>query len=156
MKQNRIIDVGLEEEAAQLRSQGISIRKMSEKLSELAGEKIAPSTVWRYFNDNKDPVRQAVARRVETVERSISHRLDVVEQLREINDVARSILLSTISTGEYTVAMKAMKRIQEQLELQARLLGDIVGDSVVIVVKWDEPYEDKNRDNTIQTIPETA
>ncbi len=145
MKQNRIITLGLEEEAEKLRMKGLSVRKIAQELSKIAGERITHSTVWRYFNDNRDAVNRAVKQRVEVVERAVNQRLDVIEQLKEINDAARSILATALAEGEYNVAVKAMKRIQEQLELQAKLLGDIATEPELIIVRWqDEDEDDSN------------
>jgi predicted transcriptional regulator len=50
---------------------------------------------------------------------------DVVKQLREINDVARTIMRESLANKKNGTALFAIDRIQKQLELQAKLLGDL-------------------------------
>ena len=50
---------------------------------------------------------------------------DVVKQLREINDVARAIMHASLEAKKNGTALFAIDRIQKQLELQAKLLGDL-------------------------------
>lgn len=135
---NRIIKLGLEEEANKLKSQGLSDYKIAEELSRIAGQKITQSTVWRYFNQNKDAVVKRVKQREEIVGKAINHRLNVVEQLKEINDAARSILMQALQAADFSTAIKAMREVREQLELQAKLLGDIAAGPQIIIVKWEQ------------------
>jgi hypothetical protein len=51
--------------------------------------------------------------------------LDVVMQLREINDVARAIMHQSLEAKKNGTALFAIDRIQKQLELQAKLLGNL-------------------------------
>jgi hypothetical protein len=51
--------------------------------------------------------------------------LDVVRQLKAINAAAVAILAETRRTREHDIALRAIDRIQRQLELQAKLLGDL-------------------------------
>ncbi len=55
----------------------------------------------------------------------IAHGLDVVEQLRAINSVTMKILSEARQQRNPEVALKAIDRIQRQIELQAKLLGDL-------------------------------
>ena len=51
--------------------------------------------------------------------------LDVVEQLRAINSASLTILEEARGAGESDLALKAIDRIHRQVELQAKLLGEI-------------------------------
>lgn len=51
--------------------------------------------------------------------------LDVVGQLKAINGVSLAILKQARKSDENDLALKAIDRIAKQLELQAKLLGDI-------------------------------
>ncbi|RLI74997.1 hypothetical protein DRP05_15480 [Archaeoglobales archaeon] len=122
---NRIIKLGLEEEANILKAQGLSDYQIAKELSERCGQKITQSTVWRYFNRNKDPLVQHVKQREEIVTKAINGRIDSVQQLIAINEETIRILKEAKAAGDLKTALKAIERIEKQLELQAKLLGDI-------------------------------
>ena len=54
-----------------------------------------------------------------------SQALNVVAQLIAINDAAQEILAEARQTKDADIALKAIDRIQRQIELQAKLLGDL-------------------------------
>ena len=60
--------------------------------------------------------------------------LDVVAQLKAINGVTMQILSEARQQKNPDVALKAVDRIQRQIELQAKLLGDLDERPVVNVV----------------------
>ena len=51
--------------------------------------------------------------------------LDVVEQLKAINSASLAILEEARDAGELGLALKAIDRIHRQVELQAKLLGEL-------------------------------
>jgi hypothetical protein len=51
--------------------------------------------------------------------------LDVVKQLKAINGTALSILSDARKSGDNELALRAMDRVHRQIELQAKLLGEI-------------------------------
>lgn len=51
--------------------------------------------------------------------------LDVVRQLKAINGAALSVLATARSGNTPELALKAIDRIQRQIELQAKLLGEL-------------------------------
>lgn len=51
--------------------------------------------------------------------------LNVVQQLRTINEVALAIMRESRTSKKNGMALFAIDRVQKQLELQAKLLGDI-------------------------------
>lgn len=51
--------------------------------------------------------------------------LNVAQQLMEINRASRKILEEALGAGDPNLALRAIDRVEKQLELQAKLLGDI-------------------------------
>ena len=51
--------------------------------------------------------------------------LDVVRQLKAINAASWSVLQDARNTGERNTVLRAVDRVQRQIELQAKLLGDL-------------------------------
>lgn len=66
--------------------------------------------------------------------------LDVVAQLKEINGVALSILKEARQKDKPSLALQAIDRIERQLILQSKLLGDIgrTEVNVWLPVPWQE------------------
>jgi hypothetical protein len=58
-------------------------------------------------------------------EEDVRHALDVVKQLKAINGAAITILRDARAQGDSDVALKAIDRIHRQIELQAKLLGEL-------------------------------
>jgi hypothetical protein len=57
--------------------------------------------------------------------REEAHALDVVKQLKTINATTVAILAEARQQKDPEIALKAIDRIQRQIELQAKLLGDL-------------------------------
>ncbi len=55
----------------------------------------------------------------------VKNALNVLDQLRAINETTRAILTDARKAKDGELALKAIDRIQRQIELQAKLLGDI-------------------------------
>ena len=68
-------------------------------------------------------VKQQIAEHKEA--REEAQALDVVRQLRAINEAATAILTQARKARDHEIALKAIDRIQRQLELQAKLLGEL-------------------------------
>ena len=68
----------------------------------------------------------------------VAHALDVVRQLKTINGAALSILKDARDARDGDLALKAIDRIQRQIELQAKLLGDLDERPVVNVLAAPE------------------
>ncbi|MDD1695114.1 MAG: hypothetical protein LUQ71_10360 [Methanoregula sp.] len=133
MGTNQIVKLGLEARANALRSSidpEYSVREIARILSDESGQTVQPNSVQRYFtrSKDKDPVVQKVQQRTAVLEKATAERLDAVKQLRDINTDALAILKTAkdnkTPTGQY-LALAAIDRIQRQLELQAKLLGDL-------------------------------
>ena len=73
--------------------------------------------------------------------RETAEALDTVRQLRTINSVSLSILSEARDAGEPDTALRAIDRIQKQIELQAKLIGDLQQEgttSILISAEWLE------------------
>lgn len=131
MATNRIIKLGLEEQAGQLAADPtMNPGKIARELSRISGQKISRGSVLRYLQANSDPVQKAVKAREEIVARAVTERLDTVAQLRMINDKAMKI---ATQTDDPKIALLALREIREQLALQAKLLGDLPPDGAVTI-----------------------
>lgn len=123
---NKIIKFGLEEEASKLKEQGNSDQSIANELSKSSGQKITRSTVYRYFsNSNRDPVVRNIKQREEVISKAVNSRLETAEQLERINKAALYILKEALQSAEYNVALKAIREVTNQLELQSKIIGDI-------------------------------
>jgi hypothetical protein len=68
-------------------------------------------------------VKQQIAQAQEAREEAQS--LDVVRQLLSINATTQAILAAVYKTGKFDIALRAIDRVLRQLELQAKLLGQL-------------------------------
>lgn len=69
-------------------------------------------------------VQKAVAEAI-SQDQELADGLNVTKQLIEINKAAREILSEARAKGDNYMALAAIARVEKQLELQAKLLGDI-------------------------------
>jgi len=158
MRINTIIALGLEARAGELRSSitpRYSLRDIARILSEESGHEIKHTSVQRYFDQavHQDPVIKQVQQRTAVIEQATADRLDAVQQLKDINADTRAILdqLKDQDTGKITggpssgyLALAAIQRIEKQLELQAKLLGNLpTGPTVNITIVQNEFKEFK-------------
>jgi len=67
-------------------------------------------------------------------EADVTHALDVLQQLRTINAAALTVLRDARTAKDGDLALKAIDRIHRQIELQAKLLGDLDERPVVNVL----------------------
>jgi vacuolar-type H+-ATPase subunit I/STV1 len=142
MKKNRIIALGLEARANELRSSiepEYSVREIAEILTKESGQTVYHQSVQRYFEQpaHQDPVIKQVQQRTAVIEQATADRLDAVQQLKDINKTTYSLLDQLkdddgkiLLSGGY-LALAAIDRIQKQLELQAKLLGDLPSGPVI-------------------------
>ena len=66
--------------------------------------------------------------------REEAHALDVVKQLRDINAATLAILEDARDTHQSALALKAVDRVQKQIALQAKLLGELQDGKTVNVL----------------------
>ena len=81
----------------------------------------SPPAITRHVSDHiKQAVKEQQARRDE------AKTLDVLAQLRTINAVTLAILQEArADKKQHGLALQAIDRVQKQIELQAKLLGDL-------------------------------
>lgn len=72
-------------------------------------------------------------------EADIAHAIDVVEQLKAINSVCLRILKNARDSGEDRLALSAVDRIYRQIELQAKLLGELQAQQTTVNVLVASP-----------------
>lgn len=103
-------------------------------LRDIAGQyALTKSAVERHKGEHL-PVTLVKAQEAEEVR----HALDVVAQLRTINGAALTVLRDARAAGDGDLALKAIDRIHKQIELQAKLLGDLDERPVVNVLVTPE------------------
>ena len=75
-------------------------------------------------------------------EETVGEAIDVVRQLKAINVACLEILQKSRADGAHAVSLRAVDRIQKQIELQARLLGELQEQgpqvNVLIAPEWHE------------------
>lgn len=90
-------------------------------LRDIAGRfNLSKSAVDRHKADHL-PQTMIKAQEVEDVRQAI----DVVKQLKAINGVCLSILKAAHAEKDHETTFKAVDRVHRQIELQARLLGEL-------------------------------
>jgi hypothetical protein len=92
-------------------------------------QNISKDAIARHKSDHLPPAMVKAAE-VEDV----AHALDVVQQLKAINVAALHVLKEARTAGDGALALKAIDRIQRQIELQAKLLGDLDERSTVNIL----------------------
>jgi hypothetical protein len=133
MATNRIVKLGLEKRAHDLRTEGKSEDIIAATLSAESKQEIKRSSVFRYFKAIKsiDPIVKHVEERTGVVAAAVQERLDTLQQLRDINQDTLEILKDAKGDAKQKIkgnpglALAAIQRIEKQLELQAKLLGDL-------------------------------
>jgi len=150
MATNLIVKLGLEARANTLRSSTepvYSVRDIAKILSEESGQTINHQSVQRYFN-KPDIVIQKVQARTEVVAAAVQERLDTLQQLRDINKDTLDILKVAKGDAEKGVqgnpglALAAIQRIEKQLELQAKLLGDLPSQPTINITVVENQFNE--------------
>jgi hypothetical protein len=72
----------------------------------------------------------------------IAQAIDVVRQLKAINGACLEILQASRADGKHAISLRAVDRIQKQIELQARLIGELQDSgptvNVLVAPEWHE------------------
>lgn len=71
-------------------------------------------------------------------EADIRHAIDIAQQLRAANSVAWEVLQQARGSGNGELALRAVDRLQRQIELVAKIAGDLDERPVVNVLLSDE------------------
>jgi len=91
--------------------------------------RLSTSALVRHHDDHL-PATLAKAKEAEDV----AHAIDVAAQLKAINAAALAVLADARRAGDGLLSLKAVDRVQRQIELQARLLGELDDRPVVNVL----------------------
>ena len=94
---------------------------------------LSKDAVLRHHDDHL-PAVLAKAREAEDV----AHAIDVVAQLKAINAAALAVLADARTRGDGELAQKAIDRVQRQVELQAKLVGELDERPQVVLVNAPE------------------
>lgn len=82
--------------------------------------RVSPDAVARH-KANHLPAALVKARDAEDITQAIN----IVQQLKAINTAALAILQDARQGGNHDIALRAIDRVQKQIELQARLIGEL-------------------------------
>ena len=96
---------------------------------------VSKDALWRHHDDHLP----AVLRRAQEHQED-RHALDIVQQLRAINAASLEVLAAARRTGDREYVLKAVDRVQKQIELQAKLLGEISDQPQVNIIVTPEWY----------------
>jgi len=137
MATNTIIVLKLEEAANRLRSDGTGLHEIARRLS-TPDRTISYDCVRRYFVRKPAASIAAAAARDEVLAKAADERIDAVAQLRRINEDTLKILKDA-KKADPRLALKAIARLERQLELEAKLLGDLpTGNQVNVTIVQTE------------------
>ncbi|HEY8745812.1 MAG TPA: hypothetical protein VIU62_22220 [Chloroflexota bacterium] len=85
-----------------------------------AQQGLSPAALQRHKNDHIPPPLAA-----EHQEQQQAYALDVLAQLKAINAASLGVLKDARQSGDGELVLKAVDRVQRQIELQAKLLGEL-------------------------------
>jgi hypothetical protein len=122
---NKIVLYGLEDRCKSLKSQNKSYTQIAQALTKESDKKISVMAVSRYFKSNREALAEAVNKSEVLKEQRACEYLDAISQLRAINEETFSILAEAKTAKDHKISLKAIERIEKQLELQAKLLSEI-------------------------------
>jgi transposase len=129
---------------------GATHREVSERF------RLSPSAVYRHKKGHL-PARlkrafeatetrkavELVEHRAEEKAREVAQAIDVVAQLRAINSATLQVLQKARESEKHSLSLQAVDRIHRQIELQAKLLGELQDGggpqvNVLIAPEWQE------------------
>jgi len=126
---HKIVKLGLEEKVHELRNQGLGYEAISNVIAKEYNVKISHMSIKRYFESVEiKPQTPKVRKKI------ANGKLNTISQLFMINKETLEILEEAKVAGDLKTALKAIERVEKQLELQAKLLGDIKDAPTTIVI----------------------
>ena len=85
---------------------------------------------------------ELVQHRAEERAREVGQAIDIVQQLRAINSATLQVLQAARESEKHSLSLQAVDRVHKQIELQAKLLGELqeTGPQVNVLVapEWRE------------------
>jgi hypothetical protein len=143
---NKLVLFGLEDSCKRLKGDGLSYAAIARALSKECGKRIYAVNVSRYFKAEQDALRDAISASTELQNMKAETHLNVIQQLTDINRDTRDILKAAKAARNPKMALLAIQRVEKQLELQAKLLGDIDDSPKVVAIKEIYINEQTRRD----------
>ena len=116
---------GLEKRAVALRAEERNNSEIARVLTKECGREISRMSIDRYFKGIPAAVGESLIKREELRAKEAAIHLDVIGQLTHINTETLAILKAAKAARDHKTALLAIQRVEKQLELQARLLGEI-------------------------------
>ena len=126
----KIILYGLEGEALKLRAQGLSQSEIARRLSEQCGAPISQPHVSRFFS-NYAPI---IMKERGLLKEGIIASENKVEQLKQINQQLLEDLRNLRDNGDMKTASSYYNQLHKNIELQAKLLGDMAPDININII----------------------
>ena len=143
---NKLVLFGLEDSCKRLKGEGLGYAAIARALSKECGKRIYAVNVSRYFKSEQDALSEAISASAELQNKKAETHLNVIQQLNDINRDTRAILASAKKSHDHKTALLAIQRVEKQLELQAKLLGDIDNSPRVVAIKEIVINEQSRRD----------
>ena len=122
---NKLVLYGLEERAKKLKEEKVPDCETARILTEESGKRIIQMNVCRYWQSQRKEMKEIISKRQDLQAKTTEKYLDSISQLSFINEETLAILKGAKKTQDFRIALKSIERVEKQLELQARLLGDI-------------------------------
>lgn len=126
---------GLEKRTVSLRAEERSNSEIARVLTNECGRDVSRMSVDRYFKSVSAAIGEAIVKKEGLQAKAASIHLDVIGQLTHINTETLAILKAAKAARDHKTALLAIQRVEKQLELQARLLGDIDDSPKVVAIR---------------------
>lgn len=85
---------------------------------------------------------ELVQHRAEERAKEVGQAIDIVQQLRAINSATLQVLQSARESEKHSLSLQAVDRVHKQIELQAKLLGELQEQgpqvNVLVAPEWHE------------------
>ena len=126
---------GLEKRAVALRAEERSNSEIARVLTKECGREVSRMSVDRFFKSTQAAIGEAIVKREDLQAKEAAIHLDVIGQLTHINTETLAILKEAKAARDHKTALLAIQRVEKQLELQAKLLGDIDDSPRVVAIR---------------------
>lgn len=131
---NKIELYGLAERAEELKAAGKRDSEIARILTEESGKRIIQMNVCRYWQSHHKAMQEVVSKREDLQAAAAKTHLDSIAQLSFINEETLTILKGAKQAQDFRIALKSIERVEKQLELQAKLLGEISEQPTQVVI----------------------
>ncbi len=135
MGTNAVVKSGLEEHAHKLKLQGCSDKKIADELSDLSGQKISRSAVFRYFESHQEVAKQVVEKSELLAIKTISRGLDVAGTLLENIKKTDEALEAAVKDHSWGAVAKLLAERRMNAEAAAKIAGMMPGEGTTVNVQ---------------------